>query len=154
MFILLIIYVIIKTERMVFMNIPSLLIPKGNITYLHTKDSIEFALSVFRQTSYTAVPVINSDGMYRGTLTEGDLLYYIMDNPDSDLKKVKVRNILRQDFYEAVKITASVDKLLIKVLDQNFVPVVDDRNIFVGIVTRKVIFKQIYEEQLKIKYGA
>lgn len=138
----------------VAMNIPSLLIPKANVEYLKTKDSIEFALDIFRRNSYSAVPVINSDGIYRGTITEGDFLYYIMDNPDADLKKVKVRNILREDFYEAVKITASIDKLLIKCLDQNFVPVTDDRDVFVGIVTRKVIFKNIYEEQLKIKYGS
>ena len=119
------------------MNIPSLLIPKANVEYLRTKDSIEFALDIFRRNSYSAVPVINSDGIYRGTITEGDFLYYIMDNPDADLKKVKVRNILREDFYEAVKITASIDKLLIKCLDQNFVPVTDDRDVFVGIVTRK-----------------
>ena len=136
------------------MNIPSLLIPKANVEYLRTKDSIEFALDIFRRNSYSAVPVINSDGIYRGTITEGDFLYYIMDNPDADLKKVKVRNILREDFYEAVKFTASIDKLLIKCLDQNFVPVTDDRDVFVGIVTRKVIFKNIYEEQLKIKYGS
>ena len=136
------------------MNIPSLLIPKANVEYLRTKDSIEFALDIFRRNSYSAVPVINSDGIYRGTITEGDFLYYIMDNPDADLKKVKVRNILREDFYEAVKITASIDKLLIKCLDQNFVPVTDDRDVFVGIVTRKVIFKNIYEELLKIKYGS
>ena len=136
------------------MNIPSLLIPKANVEYLRTKDSIEFALDIFRRNSYSAVPVINSDGIYRGTITEGDFLYYIMDNPDADQKKVKVRNILREDFYEAVKITASIDKLLIKCLDQNFVPVTDDRDVFVGIVTRKVIFKNIYEEQLKIKYGS
>lgn len=138
----------------VAMNIPSLLIPKANVEYLRTKDSIEFALDIFRRNSYSAVPVINSDGIYRGTITEGDFLYYIMDNPEADLKKVKVRNILREDFYEAVKITASIDKLLIKCLDQNFVPVTDDRDVFVGIVTRKVIFKNIYEEQLKIKYGS
>ena len=136
------------------MNIPSLLIPKAHVEYLRTKDSIEFALDIFRRNSYSAVPVINSDGIYRGTITEGDFLYYIMDNPDADLKKVKVRNILREDFYESVKITASIDKLLIKCLDQNFVPVTDDRDVFVGIVTRKVIFKNIYEEQLKIKYGS
>ena len=136
------------------MNIPSLLIPKANVEYLRTKDSIEFALDIFRRNSYSAVPVINSDGIYRGTITEGDFLYYIMDNPEADLKKVKVRHILREDFYEAVKITASIDKLLIKCLDQNFVPVTDDRDVFVGIVTRKVIFKNIYEEQLKIKYGS
>ena len=135
------------------MNIPSLLIPKANVEYLHSKDSIEFALSIFRQNSYQAVPVINTDGVYRGTVTEGDFLYFLMDNPNADLKKVKVRNILREGYYDSVKITASIDKLLIKSLDQNFVPVTDDRNVFVGIVTRKVIFKEIYEAQLKEKYG-
>ncbi|MGN0459721.1 MAG: CBS domain-containing protein [Ruminococcus sp.] len=135
------------------MNIPSLLIPKANVVYLHSKDSIEFALSVFRQSSFQAVPVINSEGLYRGTVTEGDFLYFLMDNPTADLKKVKVRNILRNGYYDSVKITASIDKLLIKSLDQNFVPVTDDRGVFVGIVTRKVIFKEIYEAQLKEKYG-
>ncbi|MGN1126729.1 MAG: CBS domain-containing protein [Ruminococcus sp.] len=135
------------------MNIPSLLIPKANVVYLHSKDSVEFALSVFRQNSYQAVPVINTEGVYRGTVTEGDFLYFLMDNPTADLKKVKVRNILRYGYYDSVKITASIDKLLIKSLDQNFVPVTDDRDVFVGIVTRKVIFKEIYEAQLKEKYG-
>ena len=135
------------------MNIPSLLIPKANVVYLHSKDSVEFALSVFRQNSYQAVPVINTEGVYRGTVTEGDFLYFLMDNPTADLKKVKVRNILRNGYYDSVKITASIDKLLIKSLDQNFVPVTDDRDVFVGIVTRKVIFKEIYEAQLKEKYG-
>ena len=135
------------------MNIPSLLIPKANVEYLHSKDSIEFALSIFRQNSYQAVPVINTEGVYRVTVTEGDFLYFLMDNPNADLKKVKVRNILREGYYDSVKITASIDKLLIKSLDQNFVPVTDDRNVFVGIVTRKVIFKEIYEAQLKEKYG-
>ncbi|MGN1132501.1 MAG: CBS domain-containing protein [Ruminococcus sp.] len=135
------------------MNIPSLLIPKANVVYLHSKDSIEFALSVFRQSSFQAVPVINSEGLYRGTVTEGDSLSFLMDNPTADLKRVKVRNILRNGYYDSVKITASIDKLLIKSLDQNFVPVTDDRGVFVGIVTRKVIFKEIYEAQLKEKYG-
>lgn len=136
------------------MNIPSLLIPKANIVHLNIKDSLEFALSVFRESSYHAVPVINSQGVYCGTVTEGDFLYYLMDNPKADLKKVKVRNILRDGYYDAVKITANIDKLLIKSLDQNFVPVTDDRGVFVGIVTRKVIFKEIYEAQLKEKYGS
>lgn len=135
------------------MNIPSLLIPKANIIYLHSKDSVEFALRIFRENSYTAVPVINNDGEYKGTIAEGDFLYYIIDNPNADLKKIKVRNLLRKHFNEAVKITASLDKLLIKCLDQNFVPVVDDRNMFVGIVTRKVIVKYLYDDSLKMKYG-
>ena len=136
------------------MNILFFLKPKSEIAFLYDDFSVRQALEKMEYHRYTTVPIINRRGRYIGTITEGDFLYYIMDNPDADLKKVKVRNILREDFYEAVKITASIDKLLIKCLDQNFVPVTDDRDVFVGIVTRKVIFKNIYEEQLKIKYGS
>lgn len=136
------------------MNIPSLLIPKANIMYLNSKDSVEFALTVFQTNSYTAIPVINKEGKYKSTITEGDFLYFLKENPDMDLKKVKVHDLLRENFNDAVKITASFDKLLIKCLDQNFVPVVDDRNIFVGIITRKVIIQYLYDEHLKLKYGS
>jgi CBS domain-containing protein len=135
------------------MNIPSLLIPKANVVYLNSKDSVDFALKLIRSHSYTAIPVINNEGVYRGTITEGDFLYYINDNPNADLKKVKVKNLLRENFNEAVKITASFDKLLVKSLDQNFVPVVDDRNVFVGIVTRRIVVKYFYDQQLRAMYG-
>jgi CBS domain-containing protein len=135
------------------MNIPSLLIPKANVVFLNSKDSVDFALQIIKSHSYTAIPVINKDGEYKGTITEGDFLYYINENPNADLKKVKVKNLLREGFNEAVKITASFDKLLIKSLDQNFIPVVDDRNVFVGIVTRRIIVKYFYDQQLRAMYG-
>ena len=36
-----------------------------------------------------------------------------------------------------------------KVVNQNFVPVVDDRNVFIGMVRRTVILRDVYN-----KYGA
>ena len=39
-----------------------------------------------------------------------------------------------------------VDDLVSKSLDQNFVPVVDDRDIFIGIITRKNIIKYYYDK--------
>ena len=33
-----------------------------------------------------------------------------------------------------------------RVMDQNFVPVVDDRNFFMGIITRKDVLKYYYDE--------
>ena len=36
-----------------------------------------------------------------------------------------------------MKVSATMDDLLQRVMDQNFVPVIDDRNVFVGIITRK-----------------
>ena len=45
-----------------------------------------------------------------------------------------------------VKINVSMDDLLLRVMDQNFVPVIDDRNIFIGIITRRDIIKYFYDK--------
>ena len=46
-----------------------------------------------------------------------------------------------------VRITASVDELLDTIVRQNFVPVVDDLNSFIGIVTRQDIIRCLAEEK-------
>ena len=42
---------------------------------------------------------------------------------------------------EPVTVTADMRGLLEKASDQNFVPVVDDKNDFIGIVTRRAIMR-------------
>ena len=68
-----------------------------------------------------------------------------------------MRDILREGFNKPVTVTATMEELLVKVMEQNFVPVVDDRNFFVGIITRKDIIKYFaatsgQEELMKNKY--
>ena len=46
-----------------------------------------------------------------------------------------------------VKIDETMDELLLRVMDQNFVPVVDDRMRFMGIITRKDIIKYYYDKK-------
>jgi CBS domain-containing protein len=50
-----------------------------------------------------------------------------------------VRDIVRHDFNPAVRIDVSMDELLHRAVNQNFVPVVDDLGTFIGIVTRQDI---------------
>ena len=133
------------------MNIPTLLIPKSATVYLNTKDTLDHALNIIREKSYTAIPVINKNGEYRGTVAEGDFLYYIIDHPDADLNKLTVRQIMRKDFNPAVRITETPERVLKQCLDRNFVPVVDDRNMYVGIVTRRVILKYLLKTNEQIR---
>ena len=42
---------------------------------------------------------------------------------------------------EPVSVTADMRSLLMKATDQNFVPVVDDKGDFIGIVTRRAIMR-------------
>jgi predicted transcriptional regulator len=62
------------------------------------------------------------------------------------LENIKIKDILKPDKNPPVRITARMEELMIRAMDQNFVPVIDDRNYFIGIVTRRDIMKYFCEK--------
>ena len=102
------------------------------------------------QKRFSVVPIISRDGDYKGSISEGDILYAIKDTPNFDIKvaeKSKICEIKRLRSYQAININADINDLILLSLDQNFVPVVDDRNKFIGIVTRKDIIKSFLKNK-------
>ena len=62
------------------MNVLFSLTPKSEVAYLYDDYSLRQALEKMEHYRYSAVPVIDRNGCYVGTLTEGDLLWYIKDH--------------------------------------------------------------------------
>lgn len=93
---------------------------------------------------YTSVPVIKEDGTYVGSVSEGDFLWTFLDceNREEQLKK-PISSIIRKDYINACSVNTSSEELFNLLLDQNYVPIVDDRNVFIGIVTRKTILSSL-----------
>ena len=56
-----------------------------------------------------------------------------------------MRDILREGFNPAVRIDVTMDELLERAMRQNFVPVTDDFDTFIGIVTRQDIIRNFIE---------
>jgi len=48
--------------------------------------------------------------------------------------------------YKPVSVECKMEDLIDRALNQNFVPVVDDRGFFIGMVTRKDIIKYCYSK--------
>ncbi|MDY3036433.1 MAG: CBS domain-containing protein [Absicoccus sp.] len=109
---------------------------KEDVLYLYNDMSVSEALEILERYHFTALPVINKEGNYVGTLSEGDFLYYCLNHED---RSIPIKKLIRKNFNPACTITTPVAELFKRSLDQNFVPIVDDRNIFIGIVTRKRI---------------
>ncbi|MGN0133048.1 MAG: CBS domain-containing protein [Lachnospiraceae bacterium] len=128
------------------MNVISLLMPKTQVAYLCEDDSIRQGLEKMRNHGYTAIPVLSKDGHYRGTVSEGDFLWHILDKQNNSLKEqetMSIKEVLRENFNPAVKIGVTMKELLERAMQQNFVPVVDDREFFIGIVTRQSIIRNL-----------
>lgn len=126
------------------MNIVFLLKPKSSVAYVYDDNTMRQALEKLRTHGYTAIPVISHSGAYVGTISDGDLLWFLVDKQIPNLKNAEhyaVRDLLVRGRHQPVRITATMQDLLAGVMDKNFVPVVDDRDMFVGIITRKDVLK-------------
>ena len=132
------------------MNITFLLQPKQRVAYLYGDNSLRQGLEKMRHHGYTAVPVIDREGCYLGTISEGDFLWQIlaMDTLDmKDLEHVQIQDVLQPGSYPPVPITVSVEELLNSAMNQNFIPVVDDYNSFIGLVTRREIISRLSNQK-------
>ncbi|MBQ8412483.1 MAG: CBS domain-containing protein [Lachnospiraceae bacterium] len=125
------------------MNIFGILVPKQMLTYLNANDSLDQAVEFLVESGYTAVPVIDDNGLYIGTVSEGDFLRVVMENGRDNLKNLKVADIVHQDKDGAVLNTVSGKEIYEKILDRNFLSVVDDRKCFIGIITRKSVILEL-----------
>ncbi len=128
------------------MNIFSILVPKQMLTYLNANDPLDKAVEFVLASGYTAVPVIDDEGKFVAIASEGDFLKKVMVCGREKLKDFVVRDIVKQDSEGAVLNTASEDEIYEKILDRNFLAVVDDRGCFVGIITRKTVIMKLHKD--------
>ena len=71
------------------MNILFYLKPKNEIVYLYDDFTLRQVLEKMEKHRYSAVPVINRNGNYVGTLTEGDLLWHLKATGFQELKEME-----------------------------------------------------------------
>ena len=123
-------------------NILFFLTPKAMCSFLYDDFTLRQALEKMESAGYTALPILNKRGEYRGALTEGDLLWALKNMCYMDMRQAEARRIMeisRRKEYLPVRVTTSMHDLVERASTQNFVPVVDDKDTFIGLITRKSI---------------
>lgn len=128
------------------MNIAKIMIPKISTAFLNENNTVRQGLEKFIRYGYTAVPVLNENGIYSGTVTEGDFLRHIMKIGSTEMRSHEtylIKDIIRKDFCPSLMIEAEQDEVIKAVENQNFVPIVDGRGIFCGIITRKGVIETL-----------
>ena len=129
------------------MNVLFFLKPKQEVCVLHKNYTLRQGIEKLRQYGFAAVPVIDDEGQYCGTVTEGDLLRQVLQHENkAEWEQIPLREAIRTDVKKPVNVMADMDELLSVAVTQNFVPVVDDRGMFIGIVTRQDIMRYFARE--------
>ncbi len=130
-------------------NILFFLTPKAMCAFLYDDYTVRQALEKMESAGYAALPILNKRGEYRGTLTEGDLLWALKNLCYLDMRQAEARKIMeitRRKDNIPVRVTTNMYDLVQRASTQNFVPVVDDKDTFIGIVTRSGIIKYCQEK--------
>ena len=131
------------------MNILFFLSPKQDLMYVYDDFTLRQTLEKWENNRYASIPVLNRKGEYVGTLTEGDILWGLKQQHGLDIEAaedVPISSFAHKRDYKAVTVTTSMDQLIEAAMNQNFVPVVDDRGIFIGIVRRQAIIRYCYDK--------
>jgi len=130
-------------------NILFFLTPKAMCAFLYDDYTIRQAIEKMEVAGYAAIPILNRQGAYCGTLKEGDLLWALKNMCNMDMRQAeshRIMEISRRKDNVPVQITASMQDLIARASNQNFVPVVDDYGAFIGLVTRKAIIKYCQDQ--------
>lgn len=126
------------------MEIRSFLLPKEEVSFLTTAASMRTAVEKLEACHYTAIPLIDEEGKYVGTLSEGDLLWKLKRSPEinfDNMHEVNITDVKKRIYNECVAVNALMEDMLTLAADQNFVPVVDDDRVFLGIIRRRDIIE-------------
>ena len=137
------------------MNSLFFLTPKSDVAYIFEDETLRQTVEKMEHRKFSCIPILNKEGKYTGTISEGDLLWGIkrLNINITDLKQmedVSIMAIPRRATYKPVHADADMENLLDRAINQNYVPVIDDKGSFIGIITRKEIIKYCYKEMKEL----
>ena len=133
------------------MNILFFLKPKSELAYIYDYHTLRQALEIMEYHKYSSVPILNREGKYVGSITEGDVLWSLKKLnilSIKDAEDISIMKIERRLDYQCVTAESNMEDLIGKAMEQNFVPVVDDQKHFIGIIARRDIIGY-YSDKMK-----
>ena len=138
------------------MNIFRFIIPKSLVEYITDDSTVRQGFEKMRFHRYVAIPVIDAEGKYVGMLRNDDILEYFLSAKSVDMKtaeKILFCDIVDRSYSRPLYHHSTMEELFELVKEHNAVPVVDDRECFIGIVLRRDVMNfllRYYDEEKQI----
>lgn len=121
------------------------MIPADVVANVQESNNLEHALLVLTKIGYAKIPVLDSDGRFKGLLSLPMITNQMLglDGIDTSvLGTMTVHDVMERDV-ATIKAPYDVEEVLRLLIDRNFLVVVDEKNHFMGIVTRREVMKSV-----------
>ena len=121
------------------------IISSEKVAHVQTGNNAEHALLVLTRTGYSSIPVLDPKYRIHGLLSSKMITESILGMERIEYERlvdIKVDDIMSTD-YGILKTTDTLQRALDLVINYAFLCVVDEEGTFEGILTRRVILKQL-----------
>ncbi len=134
------------------MNIFDFFTPKAETFYLEEDSTVRQAIEKLDRHKFSVVPIIDAQGRYVSTVSEGDILGYMKNVAHFDLNVAEhtpIMSIEKYRPYQELGLHEPIERILELSLEQNFIPLVDDQDSYIGILKRREIIEFLYKHGRK-----
>lgn len=122
----------------------SFLIPASKIAFVEESNPLYHAFLILTKVKYAKIPVLNQQSQLVGLVSLAMITDKMLDNDDISveaLSKYQVKDVMQTDFPKVNFTDAELETQLHLLVDNNFIPIVDDDDVFQGMITRREWFK-------------
>jgi len=135
----------IENAKLLYSRTGDFLIPSERVAHVQIGNNLEHALLVLTKSGYTAIPVLDTKYKLHGLISSPLILDAIMGIERIEFEKLeslKVEDVMKRDI-PTLHGNDPIIKSLKLLINYPFLCAVDDEGFFEGILTRRVILKQL-----------
>ncbi|MTB43978.1 CBS domain-containing protein [Streptococcus uberis] len=131
-------------ESFILQHLDSYLIPADDLAIFIDTHNSDHVMLILVSNGFSRVPVISKDKIFKGTISISDILNYQAKHQltDWELNQTDIGEMVNTKI-ESISFKSSLTLIMYKLVEYPFLPVVDDENHFIGIITRKSILKAV-----------
>lgn len=121
------------------------MITAEKVAHVQIGNNLEHALLVLTKCGYSVIPVLDFEYKLHGLISAAMITDAILGLERIEYEKLgelKVEEVMQTDF-PIIEDTSNKEKILRLLVDQPFLCVVDQVREFKGIITRRIILKQV-----------
>lgn len=122
----------------------SIVTPFNNIAMVFEDNSIEHSMLILRESNYTQIPVLDYEKKFVGLISLHQIYRKMGENLFTDfdnLRSLKVRDFI-DTHYATINENYSLDDVFKLLIDYNFINVVSDDRLYLGMITRSSVLKK------------
>lgn len=118
----------------------SFLIPASRIAFVNENNPLYHAFLILTKVRYAKIPVLDDQQRVVGLLSLAMITDKMLKTNEislAPLNELKVKDVMQTDFQKINFIETTLERQLHLLINNAFLPVVDDRGVFQGLLTRR-----------------